>query len=150
MYSEMSLKHSNFWMHATLNQGKTSSNDLPLLKNLYISKKKIGKNIKCLAMPLINSWTSYVWYSFALANTLKKRITVCCSKVGLLRALIHLFMLNICRLMWPITSPLSSTAIEQSWPQAMLTTTLFCRQLLTRRGVGWLAVDPEPTWPELL
>ncbi|KAG9348413.1 hypothetical protein JZ751_002148 [Albula glossodonta] len=24
------------------------------------------------------------------------------------------------------------------------------KQLLTRRGVGWFAVDPEPTWPELL
>jgi len=44
-----------------------------------------------------------------------------------------------------ITSPLSSTAMEHSCPQATFTTTLFCRQLLTLRGVGWLAVDPEPT-----
>lgn len=49
-----------------------------------------------------------------------------------------------------VTSPLSRTAMEQSWPQAMFTTTLFCRQLLTLRGVGWFAVEPEPTWPELL
>lgn len=48
------------------------------------------------------------------------------------------------------TSPLSVTAMEEVWPQAMLTTTLLRRQLETLRGVGWLAVDPDPTWPQLL
>lgn len=49
-----------------------------------------------------------------------------------------------------LTSPLSTTARDEVWPHTMLTATLFCRQLDTRRGVGWLAVEPEPTWPQLL
>lgn len=44
-----------------------------------------------------------------------------------------------------LTSPLSATAMEEVCPQAILTITLFWRQLVTLRGVGWLAVDPEPT-----
>lgn len=48
------------------------------------------------------------------------------------------------------TSPLSVTAMVEVWPQAMLTTTLLIKQLETLRGVGWLAVDPDPTWPQLL
>ncbi len=49
-----------------------------------------------------------------------------------------------------VTSPLSTTAKDEVWPQTILTATLFCRQLDTLRGVGWFAVEPEPTWPQLL
>lgn len=44
-----------------------------------------------------------------------------------------------------LTSPLSTTARDEVCPQTMLTATLFCRQLDTLRGVGWFAVEPEPT-----
>lgn len=49
-----------------------------------------------------------------------------------------------------LTSPLSTTAMEHICPHAMFTTTLFCKPLVTLRGIGWLAVDPDPTCPELL
>lgn len=49
-----------------------------------------------------------------------------------------------------VTSPLSTNARDEVWPQTMPMATLFCRQLETLRGVGWFAVEPEPTWPQLL
>lgn len=49
-----------------------------------------------------------------------------------------------------LTSPMSTTAIEHICPQAIFTTVLFCKQPVTLRGIGWLAVDPDPTCPELL
>lgn len=49
-----------------------------------------------------------------------------------------------------LTSPVFTTAMEHICPQAMFTTTLLCKQPVTLRGIGWLAVDPDPTCPELL
>lgn len=49
-----------------------------------------------------------------------------------------------------LTSPLFTIAMEEVWPQAMETTILPCKQFETLRGVGWFAVDPDPTWPQLL
>lgn len=48
------------------------------------------------------------------------------------------------------TSPLSSSAMDDVCPQVTLTTVLSRRTPITLRGDGWLLVQPEPTWPELL
>lgn len=42
-----------------------------------------------------------------------------------------------------LTSPLSRTAMDEVWPQAMPFTLLICKQFVTFRGVGWFAVDPD-------
>ena len=49
-----------------------------------------------------------------------------------------------------LTSPLSTRAMEEVCPHVIPTTVLPCKQPVTFLGYGWFAVEPEPTWPQLL
>lgn len=46
-----------------------------------------------------------------------------------------------------VTSPLSKIAREELCPHVMPTAVFPCRRPVTFLGHGWLAVEPEPSWP---